>query len=306
MIPNDTFHYLSHDSYFQGYGHTYPSMGIHDEDQRQCFILHILCSFESFVGVIFAGCCGAIIFGKILRVQSLAAVAFSDPLAVQYYNADSMEGSCPKLTFRLVNLKSGVVGGELIDGSLQIIAIFVRDKKLRNGSVIFPKGSVVPSNRKVMSASIESPLTIEMDEDPGSRISVKHAFSKLDVDFPENPYFNRVWTVNHILDHKSPLVIPSVRSMIAENGGCWPRELCTAEKVRESIKFDQIFVSLSGISAACADSVYSQHMYNYYDMNIGYTFVPCLYRDSDERLQVDFELLNDVVEQEGGGGEEIN
>lgn len=282
-----------------GYGHTFPSMGVHDENQDQCFILHILCSFESFVGVIFAGCCGAIIFGKILRVQSLATVGFSDPITVQYYHAETNEGKCPKLTFRLMNLKSGDVGGEIIDGNLQIIAISLRDKKMRHHN------NTVVHEGATRSMSNETQQTIEMDDDPDSRTSVKHIFSKLEVDFSENPYFKRVWTVNHILNHKSPLVIPKVRILIAENGGSWPSDLCTAEKIRESIKFDGIFVSLSGVSVACADSVYTQHMYNYYDMNIGYNFVPCLYRNGNGELHVDYSLLNDVMEQEGGGGEEL-
>ena len=39
---------------------------------------------ESFVGVLFASITGAIIFGKIARIQSIAPVMFSHPICVRY------------------------------------------------------------------------------------------------------------------------------------------------------------------------------------------------------------------------------
>jgi len=42
------------------------------------------------------------------------------------------------------------------------------------------------------------------------------------------------------------------------------------------------------------------------DINIGYQFVNILYRDeSDGSLGVDTDLINDVREQHGGGGEPL-
>lgn len=41
------------------------------------------------------------------------------------------------------------------------------------------------------------------------------------------------------------------------------------------------------------------------DINIGYQFVNILYRDSAGSLGVDTDIINDVREQNGGGGEPL-
>ena len=42
---------------------------------------------------------------------------------------------------------------------------------------------------------------------------------------------------------------------------------------------------------------------DFVDVNIGYQFVNILYRNNDGSLGVDVDLVNDVREQHGGGGE---
>lgn len=64
-------------------------------------------------------------------------------------------------------------------------------------------------------------------------------------------------------------------------------------------------VSLSGTSNADANSVYAQKVYDYRDLCVGYRFCDILYRDSDGKIAVDHALLNDVKEQRGGGGEDL-
>jgi hypothetical protein len=45
---------------------------------------------------------------------------------------------------------------------------------------------------------------------------------------------------------------------------------------------------------------------DYFDVNIGYQFVNVLYRDQyDRSVGVDIDLINDVCEQNGGGGEPL-
>jgi hypothetical protein len=44
---------------------------------------------------------------------------------------------------------------------------------------------------------------------------------------------------------------------------------------------------------------------DFVDVNIGYQFVNILYRNSDGSLGVDIDLINDVREQNGGGGEPL-
>ena len=95
---------------------------------------------EAFVGVLYAGFCTAVLFGKVIRSQSRAQIYFSDPMVLRFGkeelcdDADSKgkdvemgEGlggireergeehvPCPSLEFRLVNrLHDDVQGGEI-------------------------------------------------------------------------------------------------------------------------------------------------------------------------------------------------
>jgi hypothetical protein len=135
----------------------------------------------------------------------------------------------------------------------------------------------------------------------------KRVFAKVEVESPEHPFFKHIWMLQHNLDENSPLLKNFARQMIIRNKGFWPPELNSHEAVRSAVKFDSILVSLSGTSNADRNSVYSQKMYFFTDVNIGYQFVNMLYKEpSDGSLQVDHRLLSDVVEQQGGGGEPFN
>jgi hypothetical protein len=81
--------------------------------------------------------------------------------------------------------------------------------------------------------------------------------------------------------------------------------LNNAAGIRESLKFNQILVSLNGISNVSASDVNAQQIYDFADLNVGYDFVNLLYRDGDG-LKVDTVLINDVREQNGGGGETLS
>lgn len=50
-------------------------------------------------------------------------------------------------------------------------------------------------------------------------------------------------------------------------------------------------------------SVYAQKKYSDIDIVVGYQFVRCMYRDDSGAIKVDCDLVNDVIEQAGGGGE---
>jgi hypothetical protein len=62
---------------------------------------------------------------------------------------------------------------------------------------------------------------------------------------------------------------------------------------------------LNGVSNVSASDVYAQKIYDFVDINVGYQFVNILYRDTDGSLGVDTDLINDVREQNGGGGEPL-
>lgn len=145
----------------------------------------------------------------------------------------------------------------------------------------------------------------EFDEDPDHELAQRRIFTHLVLDSPEHPYFKRVWLVRHVLDGHSPLLNVEVRRRIRKNGGHWPCELSNAEKVRESLQFNQILVSLTGILNVSGSDVYAQKIYDYVDLAIGYQFVNLLYKGQDDNLKVDLDLVNDVREQRNGGGEDL-
>jgi len=318
----------------QGYGNTFPEHGKGSEDSngdyseehgyKICFWLQFLCSLEAFVGVVFASICGALIFSKVLRIQSLAPVLFSDPIIVRYgrgvqkaFRQDLPPGKipCPVLSFRIANVYSDRQGGELIDAKIQLKAIFTSrsecddfDSEESSDSEHMvmdenPNNCEGDDDDDQLTVALSGEASVRIEEDPGSNFDVQRTFSKIEVDAHENPFFKRIWTVNHILDQNSPLVVPHVRRRILENEGYWPPYLNDAESVRASVQFSQIFVNVSAISIVSANEVYAQHMYHYFDMNVGFDFAPVLTRSSKHRLQIRYDMLGDVVVQKGGGNE---
>jgi hypothetical protein len=246
---------------------------------------------------------------------------------------------CPLLEFRVINRLQAELGGEIIDATMNIVASI--DEKqasdaLRNSAnnarrrgkkgkrrargasrkkspsaefkpVSQRKYNTVRDSLSTMFASAAFRNNQRMDEDPTGMIVPRRIFAKLEIESPEHPFFKRVWLARHTLDHHSPLLRQEARELVRLNGGHWPHELNNAEAVRASIHFDQIIVSLSGTSNVDANSVYAQKVYEFVDVCVGYRFINLLYRDKrDGSLAADPSLLNDVTEQNGGGGENLN
>lgn len=182
------------------------------------------------------------------------------------------------------------------------------------GAPSFPSGTETQQTRTSIDTTESLPIllsdaarqTVEVEEDPSGHLVQKKILCKLECESQEHPFFKRVWVLRHKLDEHSPLLKSYARQMVKQNAGFWPVELNTAAGVRSAFQFDQLLVSLSGTSNADANSVYAQHIYDYVDVILGYTFVNMLYRDSvDGALRVDPSLLSDVMEQAGGGGEDF-
>ena len=133
----------------------------------------------------------------------------------------------------------------------------------------------------------------------------KQLFSKMFIEAGEHPFFKRVWLARHVLDGSSPLLKPAVRHHIRRGGGAWPSRLNSYAAIRSSLQFNQILVSLNGVSNISASEVYAQKIYDFCDVNIGYEFVNILCKDGEGRLMVDTDLINDVRQQHGGGGEPL-
>mmetsp|Transcript_1101 Transcript_1101/g.2358 ORF Transcript_1101/g.2358 Transcript_1101/m.2358 type:complete len:322 (+) Transcript_1101:1038-2003(+) len=316
---------------------------------------------ESFFGVLYSGLCGAILFGKVLRIQSHAQVTFSDPIVIRYgsglleassgdnddYDDEGKDDKipCPVLEFRIVNQLFDQPGGEIMDASLNVVAsvnardadpILVdalnssrRSKHLRtysyrpedwygnNRPPLNTSDSLLSDNLSD-AASLDSRRSKRkffqflmsknhnaIDEDPSSMLIEKLIFSKMYFEQCEHPFFKRVWVGRHILNAESPLVRPKVKREIQKNKGYWPKDRNNYTAVRKSVLFNQILVSLNGVSNLSANEVYAQKIYDYVDVNVGYKFVPILYKHGDGTLRVDTDFINDVREQNGGGGEPL-
>ena len=80
-----------------GYGNTYTSTAndLVAEDGTtnapDCAWVVLLCNAEAFFGLLYAGMCGAILFGKVNRVQSHAKLIFANAVCLQYEEIDEEE-----------------------------------------------------------------------------------------------------------------------------------------------------------------------------------------------------------------------
>ena len=411
-----------------GYGIIAPGLPATTVDQSRCAGINMLMAFESFVGVLFGGITGAVIFAKIARIQSIAPVAFSDPVVVRYgtgciqvakdqdtigdieiseVNEDeaALELPCPILEFRMVNTMWNQKGGEIMDAGVMLVVSRLEtthevDKRIAKNKVkrkgkprkpkqkkpvslsgvsraMMAKGSLAqrfnqsaissataaanalvpkptdsndgtdghepqedsdehaqPFNRAQREAEAKQKREMEeavqkevhhrmslvadavgvtqpqgevaVDEGVGDhRLAPRRIFHTLEVQTDSHPFFRRTWNIRHVCDENSPLLPSSIRARIAENNGFWPSELNSYDAVRKAINFYEIIVSFSGTANVSGSSVYSQKIYQYVDMTVGYTFVNVLAKNKEGKIYVDTSLLNDVKEQRGGGAEPI-
>jgi len=90
-----------------GYGHLYPAPS---ERKSECFTLEFIAFFESFVGVFYAGLCGAIFYSRLIKVLDKAEVSFSHAMCLRH----DVDGF-PALEIRIVNNVSIYVSFMLMD-----------------------------------------------------------------------------------------------------------------------------------------------------------------------------------------------
>ena len=128
-------------------------------------------------------------------------------------------------------------------------------------------------------------------------------FLDVKLECPVIPIFQRVWNVQHVLDENSPLLRKSVREKIRTRHR-WPEEYNSAEGIRRALnRFGQMHiifqtVTHSGIIA------YKHKTYDFHDVIIGYRFADISYLNAKIKgVDIDRSLLNDIVEQNSGGGE---
>lgn len=357
-----------------GYGLVYPSTSATVENNvRQCTVVTLFATLESFIGMLFASCCLAIIVSKVTRNQSFAQVQFSDPMLIRYGQGlllpeDQEEDDesnlllvspdkgpkhlpCPKLEFRIMNKLHNVSSGEIIEGAVNIIANVSEEQyEAYQQSSALSSGKSLRRRRKkkrVKTATLHRGISLGDDDDDGGFVGpnspdkqrmeslrsdmissmmsrrdyrrrvesmeedksrdVKYTgFVKVEFDPIEHPYFKRMWTLTHALDVNSPLLKTQAKELLELNNGHWPEYMNNAEGIRASIAFDQIIVKLSGTSNVDANTVHNHKIYRFDDICVGWSFVSCLFRHHDDGpLYVDEHRLNLVVEQNGGGGEDL-
>jgi len=172
---------------------------------------------------------------------------------------------------------------------------------LRSG---FSKHSMLSSSvMKTLNDTVKDFQHVE--EDPTGSLVPSRVFMNVEIESSEHPFFKRVWIIRHTLDDSSPLLTHEARRRVRKNGGHWPDEMNSPGKVRDSLLFNQILVSLNGVSNVSGADIFAQKIYDYVDLAVGYHFVNLLYKGKDENLEVDVSLINDVREQAGGGGEDL-
>jgi hypothetical protein len=238
---------------------------------------------------------------------------------------------CPVLEFRVINRLHSTDGGELMDATLNVVASIKEEQAcgtIRNaledrrrkpksrdsGRNDFARQSIIPEQESIdyldNGETLPHPSTINrkdsFEEDPSCRLVPRQIFVKLEIDTPNHPLFRRTWHVSHKLDADSPILSSEARRLVRKNYGFWPEELNNYRDIKDNIHFDHIIVSLKGTSNAGANFVHAQQVYDYVDMRVGYRFANVLYRRlGNGSVRVDTTMINDVLEQFGGGGEPL-
>jgi hypothetical protein len=111
------------------------------------------------------------------------------------------------------------------------------------------------------------------NESSQPRTAGAFVFTPLTVEPGNFPLFQNVWTIRHVLDEKSPLLKPKIRTAIKDHQGSWTADMCSnPQAVQNCIQFEKILVSFSGTSQLNASSVYSQKVYSSEDLFVGYDF----------------------------------
>lgn len=316
---------------FQGYG------TVSTTADNACLGLRYLLAIEGITGIIFSGFSGGMFFLKITRLHTRAYATFSSCMCLEFgqglsdrdylcvesmhpaarrasaaavrsddrlQSSQSENDSFPVLMFRLINNNRNVAGGEIVDASINCMAVSMNDASDDTGEH--------ESSTGTGRVSIEAEQVnngVDSSHRPGP--IKKRVYCKLRVTPDVNPFFsNGVWCLRHVLNEKSALLKPSVRHKIAETGS-WPSDVNTYSKIRESMadEVQEIVVTFNGISNLTGENVFKTVTYKQEDIYVGYQFARVHYLKDNGKsgfhIQVDPDLLHDIVPQEGGGSEPL-
>ena len=124
----------------------------HSETSFHCAFMTTLVSLESFVGVLFASFCGAVIVGKMTRAKSTASIRYSQRMVLRFgtgvmytdddddrcsdaddkpvsdYEKSRTRFPCPVLEFRVANSLFGNDDGEITNAKISVVGSTLADK----------------------------------------------------------------------------------------------------------------------------------------------------------------------------------
>jgi len=92
-----------------GYGHLLPVSG---ERNLDCLSMEFIAFLESFVGVFYAGLCGAVFYSRLTKAWDKAEVSFSHVMCLR---RDADADGCPVLEIRIVNNVSIIFVNSLLN-----------------------------------------------------------------------------------------------------------------------------------------------------------------------------------------------
>lgn len=318
-------------------------------DDVDCYNVRAVCSIEAILGMAFVSMCSGLFYAKLTRLLGVAPVTFSSTLCIQYgkglidagnrykpltdesyknYVKQNSEPSIngeddeevyvpfPVLEFRVVNNRANITHGqnEIFDAECTAMVQI----SLGNDSVVEgDENGALPS--RWMSAHAST----------GDRKNQK-VYYTLNFKPSFNPFFNRVWILQHTLDSSSPLLRREIRKELRLRGkhAGWDPSLNSHQSIRSAlVEFNSIRVVLSGGSALSKSEVYAEKVYSYHDVCVGWQYVGVCYdvdrnsdgckiapgrrkgrasMDDEKDTRVDFSLIHDIVPQRGGDFEPLD
>ena len=237
----------------------------------------------------FVSMCSGLFYAKLTRLLGEAPVTFSSTLCVQYgkglidagnrykplsdesysqyveqnsnpsliANSEKVYVPFPVLEFRVVNNRANITHGqnEIFDAECTAIVHI----SLGNDSAVEGDDNDGELPSRWLSAHT-STTADKKKQKVYYKLPFKPAF---------NPYFNRVWILQHTLDSSSPLLRREIRKELRMRGkdAGWDPSLNSHQSIRSSlVEFNSIRVVLNGGSALSKSEVYAEKVYSYHDV----------------------------------------
>jgi len=257
----------------------------------------------------------AIVFGKVLSVYSRANVVFSDICILRYgtgiindtedlSNDIEDEKEEEEINALVLDLgKSLLNKNNSLGTPKRMQSIFRRTMpcpvllfRITNNKANYSFGDI-------MNLKIDVGCIVIRRTDQSDKNRMRRQIRNLKVLPKSVPVFDKILYIRHVLNADSPLINIETRKMILRNNGKWAAMYDSREKIRETLHFSQLNISLQGISDVSLSTVYANKTYDIDEVMVGYKFVDMTFKDQGSKKKnyyVDFSLVNCISEQVGG------